>query len=1054
MGEKNEEALSEALEKLGFFTGNSNQHQFMARLLDMAQAPDGGPGNPGTTLQQWSAINGPSGKTGKVSEQLINGLLGLTDGGMSAYQFQQICDQYILEGYQAFEFAEEEEAVVDPLVAYLDAKEDRGFTMIFQGDDGFQYRSKYKVEDFKLGGQINKSHTAPTTESPNIAFINFHDVALNFANRDTGVAGVFLNMIPTIEMSKCQPYVDVRVITAFPPIETSSTGTKRIGAGISQMRFLNGTAEIKDNKTLEAFAGANAGAIDHDTGEFIANSFNTFTDGEDPPSEVEATISGMELFTSPQTLNDAENNFVDLSPRMMMDENGDGQISAEEQATGGFNQDLRNTPTLDKFRPFMTFKSISFNVAPTRGMMSTEAGDIAFTLHDRSRLADIAQFVRPSSVGKDVELFIEWGWSHPEAGQADGQENYFADLLNAMRVKKKYRVVNSTLNFNAVGEVDIKCKIVSAGAKETTRLLITTGEIEDQLKVITEMTKTMRIIKKRIRADLGDNEELAGDEILGKANSASAILGLNSEDLTEVTALAKALSSGASGDYKDLGKELAKALGKASSLQGKITKWFTKTSKYCHPKSSVPDPWLKSQPDNKIRSWESKSSSRKHVSFAKLCMYFIAKPLAASKRFTEVQCIFYPFNAQAAFAAPLDIGSFPINYTKFIEIMEKEFKKRPNMTVAQFIGRMNQNFFANMACDGYGFGNIYDRDEDGKAKLKKAYTGSAANSAKARNAKIDVLEKAYGPDADPKFKRPQVQMYIEAVPGQRKSGGVQCTMLRLHFFDKACTSYTGFTQMWDSMRSSMMSSINSSAVAVARSVKKDGGTGSVSEQTAKHYKQWEKQFATIAALDMLEIVDPDGSAVDLHVDLGGTADAAGNSTPEDVQQKMKDTMANLSNKQIRIKGGPSGLRYVLSKNMPTIKYGTQTSAVIQANLSTKTDSKLATIHMTKQKEPGKRMPGDVDDGLPLRTFPTELKLDLFGFPLVSFGQQFFVDFATGTSMDDVYVVTGIDHQLTPGEFKTSLKMTPMMKFGQFQSLLGNIAKITTELAGLDKDQNG
>ena len=102
----------------------------------------------------------------------------------------------------------------------------------------------------------------------------------------------------------------------------------------------------------------------------------------------------------------------------------------------------------------MTLKSLNINVAPAKGMMSTKTGDLAFVLHDRSRLGDIAQFVRPSSVGKDVELLIEFGWTHPEAGQ--DPPNYFADMLQAMRCKQKFGVMNSTLSFNNVGEVDIK----------------------------------------------------------------------------------------------------------------------------------------------------------------------------------------------------------------------------------------------------------------------------------------------------------------------------------------------------------------------------------------------------------------------------------------------------------------------------------------------------------------------------------------------------------------------------------------------------------------------
>ena len=1030
MAQKNEQALKEAIQKIGYYRGVVTQHSFMEKLLDIASMDDAGAGNPTSTISEYKELIGPENNISEASSEFLNGLLGLTDGGTTLAEFIRLAE--------AAQSGADDSG--DPVLANFDSAENRPVSTFFEGTGTMKFDQKLSIKTImgKASAGINESPTAPDKDNPNVGVIQFHDAALNFANRDTGVGSIFMNSIPTIEMSKCQPYVDVRVITAFPPVENFGS-QERVGAGISMMRFLKGTAVVDPAGTDYVFATAEAGEIDSE-GNFVKNTFNTFTDGDKKdPQPVAATIAGMELFTSPQTLVDAENDFVDL-------EQPDG--------TGAGLSDVRSTPTIDKFRPFMTFKNISFSVTPTRGMMSTEAGDISFTLHDRSRLHEIAQFVRPSSVGKEVELFIEWGWSHPEAGQADGRENYFADLLNAMRVKKKYRVVNSTLTFNNVGEVDIKCKIVTAGAKETTRLMVTTGEIEDQLDAMQEIIKAIRIMKRKIRADLGDNEEIAGDEILGKANSASAVMGMKTEDIAEVRKFANALinDKGVGADYKELGSSLNKALGSAESLSTMISGWFSKTKKLCDPTSKNSDPFLKNISIAPIQNI-GKETQRglRHVSFAKLALHFIAKPLAASKRFDEVQLIFYPFNEHASYAADMDIGAFPINFKNFSDIMLKEFEKRPNMTVAAFVGRMNQNFFANMACDGYGFGNIYERDgETGKAKLSKSYSGTAAKAAKARNAKLDVLKKAYDDAADPKFKRPQVQMFIEAVPGNLDSGGSRMTILRLHFFDKACNSYSGYTAMWDSMRSSMLSSINGAAVGLTRAIKKAGDGGS-SDQVSNHRAQYEKQFATIAALNLLEIVDEKGVAKDISAMFEPVADAGGNTQSEEETADQKAKMEAIANSQIRIKGGPQGLRHVLSMNMPTIKYGTETSAVIQASLATKTDSKLATIHMTTQKEPGKRNPGAVDDGLPLRTFPAELKLDCFGFPMAQFGQQYFIDFGTGTSLDDVYVVTGIDHTLSPGEFKTSLKMTPMMKFGKFQSLIGNIGKVNAELAGFTND---
>ena len=45
-----------------------------------------------------------------------------------------------------------------------------------------------------------------------------------------------------------------------------------------------------------------------------------------------------------------------------------------------------------------------------------------------------------------------------------------------------------------------------------------------------------------------------------------------------------------------------------------------------------------------------------------------------------------------------------------------------------------------------------------------------------------------------------------------------------------------------------------------------------------------------------------------------------------------------------------------------------------------------------------------------------------------------MDFQTNTTIDDIYAVTGVSHNLTPGEFKTQIKLTPLNKTGQYRNL--------------------
>jgi hypothetical protein len=141
----------------------------------------------------------------------------------------------------------------------------------------------------------------------------------------------------------------------------------------------------------------------------------------------------------------------------------------------------------------------------------------------------------------------------------------------------------------------------------------------------------------------------------------------------------------------------------------------------------------------------------------------------------------------------------------------------------------------------------------------------------------------------------------------------------------------------------------------------------------------------------------------------------------------------------RIKGGPAGLRYAFYKYMPTIRYGSEYSAIQTANLSTNSDPAMTAIHMMRAPKRDPEEP-ETDDGLPLRIFPVELSITTYGCPFVNYGQQFFVDFQTGTSIDDIYIVTGISHSFEMGGFTTDITLTGLGKSGQFESLIDNLNK--------------
>ena len=59
-------------------------------------------------------------------------------------------------------------------------------------------------------------------------------------------------------------------------------------------------------------------------------------------------------------------------------------------------------------------------------------------------------------------------------------------------------------------------------------------------------------------------------------------------------------------------------------------------------------------------------------------------------------------------------------------------------------------------------------------------------------------------------------------------------------------------------------------------------------------------------------------------------------------------------------------------------------------------------------------------------------------PILEYAQQFFADFQTGTTVDNIYTVTKISHTFTPGKFETKMGMVPLDAFGKYRSVIQKV----------------
>ena len=280
-------------------------------------------------------------------------------------------------------------------------------------------------------------------------------------------------------------------------------------------------------------------------------------------------------------------------------------------------------------------------------------------------------------------------------------------------------------------------------------------------------------------------------------------------------------------------------------------------------------------------------------------------------------------------------------------------------------------------------------------------------------------------------------MWVETV-GHVKDPSL--TILRLHFFDRACTSYGSYAEMWSGANASNLGIIGKHHSAVKQVDKAQRNPPKKNDTKWKELVAARTQrvtdYAPLRNAQFQEFLD-NGLLEEFTVKRKKR-------TSSDVEGSDVDV------KKYRIAGGPDQLRGILAANMPTLKYGTEFSGIINASLQTNSNPQMETIHMQRQGA-SSGPSGATDTGLPMTVKPVTLSLDTFGCPFVNFGQQFFVDFQTNTSIDDIYAVSGVSHSISPSEFKSSIKLTPLNKLGQFRSMTDSLNESMAMAAGVGEN---
>jgi hypothetical protein len=792
----------------------------------------------------------------------------------------------------------------------------------------------------------------------------------------------FLNFMPTIIASRMVPLLDVEFAFKRGVPEANKSQPHMWSPGLLKFLLGGDNSVLKDSKSP--------------TSILINANEKHGPDGAQ-------SVSGMEMFTSPQTL-----------------------INTDPASNIG-----RYVDVIDPMRPLMTLESFSVNITPNVGLYSYKKATVVFKLHDRSRLSEIADLIRPQ-VYQDKDsaptVWITYGWRHPvEPG------NPYADFINEnMLVRDAYGIINTQFEFDQMGQVNITLSLWTKGIPEMRTSNVNGDGSLQIINDIRDIAKKVARYKNAlgISTNSGTNREIRGFTLLESAESGTYPSEISSDDIKK--SLSDIKTSLNSPDLK-LDKEAVKGLiEQLEKLYNPKYKGYIKFKETLETQSTLKtndkfqqviggaDPFLPSIKKDEKRSVESKSVShpltnliasineyygeseikdlknstgtkvkgfqKKAVSLGKLISVFTAEALKSLDGIDELQLYFYQFNDHAGSCAAVNIAEFPIDMPVFLDQYRDHIQRKGNerVTLEEFLRLVIDSQLHDSRAIGYGH-----------RKYFAPYDPSNKSPALKKNIPPEQYELAKG-----EFIMPAIELYIETVQAstslsehdklnqiQTSSGNNRAEqytkIMRLHIFDKTNNPYK-------------------TADLLLRS---DDGMSFKEADSA-----WVKQQFTESSFGPTQIYEQSFGKSLIKTENNGIENVVSN-------QKVKE---------------------FVSKMVPTIIHGMNASSVSSANLASKQDPLLATAQMQAlakgHGKPQTLSPNGADvGGLPLRIIPASLTLDSLGCPLLSYGQVFFIDFNTGTTVDNMYLMTGLTHNISPGKFSSQLTLTFHDAYGKFFS---------------------
>jgi hypothetical protein len=902
-----------------------------------------------------------------------------------------------------------------------------------------EFPDQINASDFDVKVSVNTSNLPDSIDNPSLAAFEIPSGRFSLPTRNSDALSLFFNAIPTVEMSKCVPYLNITVVTGK-------------GDNVKLEKLLS-LGETQENEVV----------LPSTIERQIESSFL----GSDISKDFD--MSTMGAFLGPQTL---------------------------------VNTDIRKTlgqEILEPIAPLLSINSFDVSISGLGvGLFSSKRGTIKLTLHDRSKLNFIAPLISVEQFGK-TRFVIDYGWSHPEG--SFGSSNTVAKFLNSLRDGGVFNLISSNMTIKN-SSVDITLEVAMSGEQDSFNTLISCGYLvqssvfrpQIEQAIIDQIPKTQEDwlgVSGFSMPDVRTTVSQTTSQVAKPGNtipwdSFKEIMQSSGQD--QIANIASALKVDEAVlntvyDYAIKDDEDESEFSISSSNQTLLQHMSLKiaglrvgndpylsdvANKYSAinllsslTPTGMDDVIELSTFTNKFTS-NDESGFRNYASLGRIISMFIGYPLSTLGRYDEVQLFFYPMNDFSAGAHIYTTASFPINISKLKEVIDEAVFDNPNITITRFFALIEKNFTNNpfyemfllsdelknmqsaknasvdKLADKFKKANDDTTSEEDKQKLtedfktiiaalnidendsliEKIKSGTKLSSEELdrfkesrkeainqlRKEKKDVLNKIYTNSPkysgsskliEPKFVKPNISLYYESLQAIVKKeddtfhNDPSKRILRVHVYDEESSPHIEELQMIDLITRNKLNSGRS--------------------------------LVDVENID----VGPDGNITGGNVSMGSIS-------IQDVKQ-------------------------IIKSRIPNVTYGSQMSPIesfsLNSNTSGNVSQALLITSMLNKKSP--QTGHDSQDSFgEVKVVPTTATMNCLGCPIIQRGGQFYIDMKTNTTADNVYAVQSVSHSISRGKFNTSLNLTYVAQSSS-ESLSKKIENVlieyAPELSNSDKD---